>query len=140
MASQKDIKELTNFLVLRLKKLPEDYLRSVAGGLLEALEKVEKRGGRLRNNGKLLVNVTVPEDLPWVVQEMKRLRLAAGKTQRDAAARLGKSLSAIMRKEAGVVKFSWTEAVALAEFYGVTDQAELDKIRAAALRLRRPKR
>ena len=58
--------------------------------------------------------------------ELRRVRDAAGLTQRQAAERLEWSLSKLIRIEAGTVGVSVTDLRAMLQLYGVTKQSLVD--------------
>lgn len=64
--------------------------------------------------------------------ELRRLRSAAGLTQKQVSAGLEWSLSKVIRIEGGTVGISITDLGALLRLYGVTDQALIDSLSAAA--------
>lgn len=106
--------------------LDEDFLKSVGEALAADLDEL-RRSGR-RSKGALLLRTW---EIPWVAQELKRLRLTAGKTQKDAARVLSLAESAIIRRETGAVKFKLHEIIPLTRFYGVTDQKLVTKLQQA---------
>jgi transcriptional regulator with XRE-family HTH domain len=64
--------------------------------------------------------------------ELRRVRDAAGLTQRQAAEQLEWSLSKLIRIEAGTVGVSVTDLRAMLQLYGVTSQALIDNLTEAA--------
>jgi transcriptional regulator with XRE-family HTH domain len=64
--------------------------------------------------------------------ELRRVRDAAGLTQRQAAERLEWSLSKLIRIEAGTVGVSVTDLRAMLQLYGVTKQSLVDSLTEAA--------
>ncbi|WP_370967246.1 helix-turn-helix domain-containing protein [Amycolatopsis sp. cg9] len=67
-----------------------------------------------------------------LLAELRRLRGSAGLTQKEVSTRLEWSLSKVIRIEGGAVGISITDLGALLRLYGVTDQAVVDSLSAAA--------
>jgi transcriptional regulator with XRE-family HTH domain len=67
-----------------------------------------------------------------LLAELRRLRSSAGLTQKEVSTHLEWSLSKVIRIEGGTVGISITDLGALLRLYGVTDQAIIDTLSAAA--------
>lgn len=117
---------LSKTLIDGLPELDKDFLKSVANALANDLDSMRQEG--VLAKGSLLLRTW---DIPWVAQELARLRRAAGRTQKDVAKVLDLSQNAIIRRESGVVSFKLHEVVPLARFYGVTDQALITELQQA---------
>jgi transcriptional regulator with XRE-family HTH domain len=63
-----------------------------------------------------------------LMTELRRTRLAAGKTQREVADALDWSASKVIRIEAGQVAISTTDLKALLGYYGASDQKRTDEL------------
>ncbi|MCX4993270.1 MULTISPECIES: helix-turn-helix transcriptional regulator [unclassified Streptomyces] len=61
-------------------------------------------------------------------RRLRAIREAAGKTQKDVVDALVWSISKVIRMEAGDVGISVTDLRALLQFYGVTDQQQIDEL------------
>lgn len=132
LSSKNPARQLHQIFNANFDELDPEFLRQLSDELVAWLQKLQASGAPSKDVLHLRFRV---REVPWLAQELRRLRLEKKLRQREVAAAMGISLSAYVRRENGTNKFTFTNVLFLRDsFYKVTDPVLRAKLEEAAKR------
>lgn len=132
MTSKNPTRQIHQVLTSSFDELDPDFLQQLSGELVAWLEKLQASGAPSKDVIQLRLRV---KEIPWLAQELRRLRIEHKMRQSDVAAKMDMSTSSYMRREIGTGKFTFADVLFLLNFvYKTIDPALRAKLEQAARR------